>query len=247
MQLRFLPLAASAILISAGPALAQDDVRVVVEKAIKAHGGAEKLTKFKAGRMKVKGKIELGGGIEITQDVAYMLPDKVREEVNLEVDGNQIKQVVTINGAKVAIEVNGKKIPVPDKVKDAIKDVGYLLSVSRLVPLRAKTFELSPLGEAKVDGKAAIGIRVSKKGQKDMNVYFYKKTGLIAKLEHRTVDPLSGQETTEERIVSEYKDADGIPLPRRVTLRRDGKLFLTAEVLEGQFLESIDDGEFTAP
>jgi hypothetical protein len=247
MCLRFLPLAAAVVLVPAGTAFGQDDVRAVLEKAIKAQGGAEKLKKFKAARIKTKGKIQVGGGIEITQEISYLLPDKLREEVNLEVDGKHITQVVIINGSKFAVEVNGKKIPLPDKVKDSIKDVGHLLRVARLVALRDKAYNLAPLGEVKVNGKPAVGIRVGKKGHPDINLYFYKKTGLMAKLEHRAVDPLTGQEATEERIIAEYMESDGMPMPRRVTMRRDGKLFLEAEVLEARFLESLDESEFAVP
>jgi hypothetical protein len=35
----------------------QDDLKMVIDKGIKAAGGEEKLTKFKAGTCKIKGKI----------------------------------------------------------------------------------------------------------------------------------------------------------------------------------------------
>jgi hypothetical protein len=34
---------------------ADDDAKAILEKAIKAHGGEDNLTKYKAGMMKVKG------------------------------------------------------------------------------------------------------------------------------------------------------------------------------------------------
>ena len=51
---------------------------------------------------------------------------------------------------------------------------------------------------------------------------------------------------SEERIVTEYgKNKDGVPVPKTVLVKRDGKKLLEAEILEVEMLESIDDGEFT--
>ena len=53
-----------------------------------------------------------------------------------------------------------------------------------------------------------------------------------------------GKEITEERIIQEYKMKDGIPLPKKVLVKHDGKDFLKAEAVDFTFLESIDDNEF---
>ena len=53
--------AALMLTLLARPAAAQNDVKAVIEKAIKAHGGEEKLSKYKASTMKGKGKISLMG------------------------------------------------------------------------------------------------------------------------------------------------------------------------------------------
>jgi hypothetical protein len=130
-------------------------------------------------------------------------------------------------------------------VKDAMKDVGHVMEVARLVTLKDKAYELSTIGEDKVDGKKVVGVRVSKKGQKDVSVYFDKETGLIAKVEFRTTDQMTGNEVTEERIPSDYaKNKDGVPVPKKVVVKRDGKTFLEAEVLEVKYFEKLDDSEF---
>ena len=50
---------------------------------------------------------------------------------------------------------------------------------------------------------------------------------------------------TEERIVIEYKKNDGgIPMPTKVAIKRDGKGYLEAEVLEMKLLEKLADSEF---
>lgn len=224
----------------------KDQARTLLERAIKAHGGAEKLTKLKAGRLKTKGKIEIFNGLDFTQEIAYQVPDKLRETMEFEINGMQIKTESVFNGMKSSVLVNGKRVPIADKIKDALKDAQNMLQVARLVPLRDKAYELSLLGEAQVNGKPALGLRISKKGSKDVNLYFDKKSARIAKIEARTVDLMSGQEVTEERIITEYQVKDGVPQTKRVVVRRDGKQFLEAEVLEVEQSET-SNADFTVP
>jgi hypothetical protein len=227
---------------------AADDVKDIVNKAIKAHGGKEAMTKYKAGKMTAKGTLSLPGvgDVEITQTVAYMLPDKLKEEMELEVAGNKIKTLTVMNGDKVSIEANGTKIPITDAIKKALQDAKHLLKVTRLVPLvEDKGFTLDSLGEIKVEGKPAVGVRASFKGQKDINVYFYKDSHLLAKMEYRSSDPMTEMEFTEERIISEYQKEKkgGVAVPKTAIVNRDGKKFLKAEV-ETEYLEKLDDSEF---
>jgi hypothetical protein len=235
------------LLLTAG-ARADDAAKAVIAKAIKAHGGEEAQTKYKASQTKAKGKIELLGGLEFTQESSYMLPDKFKEVVDMEVMGQQVHVVSIFNGDKVSIEANGQDVPVEDKVKDALKDTIYSMKVGRLVPLiKEKGFELTSLGEVKVNDKPAAGVLIKSKGHKDISLFFDKKTGLLAKVEHRTVDPMSGNEITEERIITEYSKTDGVPTPKKVTVKHDGNKYMEAEIVETKRLEKLEDSEFAKP
>jgi hypothetical protein len=175
-----------------------------------------------------------------------MLPDKFREDVALTVNGMNFNVITLVSGDTISIDLNGNKMEAPEAAKIALKDVGYLLKVGRLVTLvKDKGYEFSPIGEVMVEGKPALGVRVLAKDRKDINLYFDKETGLIAKLEHRTTNASTGTEVTEERIVVGYqKTKQDIPMPKKVIVKHDGKTFLEAEVLEAEFLEKIDDGQF---
>jgi len=226
---------------------ADDDPKEIVAKAIKAHGGEEFLTKNKAAQLKSKGKINIPGAgeLDFTQETAFMLPDKFRDSIDLTVMNMTINVKTLVNGETVSLEVNGKEVDGADKVKKAIKDTGHVMDVGRLVTLKDKAYELSLIGEDKVEGKKVIGIRVAKKGQKDVSLYFDKETGLIAKLEYRGAEPGTDNEVNEERIIKEYeKNKDGIPLAKKVVVKHDGKTFLEAEVLEVKHFEKLDDSEF---
>jgi hypothetical protein len=238
-------LAGAALLTPA--ARAADEPKDLLAQAIKAHGGEAVLTKYKAARMKVKGKIDVPGvgEVECTQETAYMVPDKFREAMELKVGGQTVTILVLASGDKFTIEANGTAVAEDDKVKDALKEVGHMLEVGRLVPLKDKKYELNIIGEDKVEGKKVVGVRVSMKNRKDMSLYFDKETHLITKLEYRTVDVSSGNEVSEERIITEYaKNKDGVPVPKAIIVKRDGKKLYEGEVTEHTMLEKIDDGEF---
>ena len=243
--MRTLSILSTLVLLSSGPVHAADDERAIIEKAIKAHGGEEKLTKLKASTMKAKGKVNTAvGELEINQESMSMLPDKVKEIVETEVMGMKIRSVTIINGDSASIEVNGKDFPLKDELKEAIKQGKKQLQIARLLPLRDKKFTLEMVGEAKVNDRPAIGLRVSAKDMKDVNLYFDKKTNLLAKIEFRTVDPMNGQEVTEERIISDYQTVDGLAVPKKAIINRDGKKYLELTVEEVKYLEKIDEAEF---
>lgn len=236
----------SALLAVAGTArAADDDAKTILEKAIKAHGGADNLTKFKGGSMKGKGKVVTQfGELEFTQETTYMMPDKFKEVAEVEVMGTKIKTTTRINGDKTVFELNDKEVPLPDEVKTAVAEGKGRLAVARLVPLRDKKYELSVVGDAKVLDKPAVGIRVTAKGMKDVNLFFDKKSHLLVKIEAQTVDPTTKQEVTEERILSDYKKVDGLLSPGKAIINRDGKKYMEMTIEETKYLEKVDDEEF---
>jgi hypothetical protein len=251
MRRLLLPLLSAALLVrpaAADPA-PDEAATAVLNKAIKAMGGEETLIKYKATQASSKGKITLPGvgEVDFTQEVATMFPDKVKETLHLNVGGNNVDVVTIMNGDTISIDAGGKAVPITDDIKKAIKEAQYLLKVVRLVSLvKDKDYDLSLIGESKVEGKAAVGVLVKSKDHKDVSLFFDKETGLLAKVEHRTVEPMTGKEVTEERIIVRYGDKgkEGIPLPKEVLIKHDGDTFLKAETTDASVLESLDDSTF---
>lgn len=239
----------SAVLVLSPAVRADDAARAIVEEAIKAHGGLDALTKYQAGQAKNKGTIALPGvgDTPFTQQIAYMLPDKFRESLELTVNGQTINVETRVSGDRISITANGNVVPASDSIAATIKDVRHVMNVARLSVLaKEKGFELTAAGEAKVDDSLADGVRVSAKGRKDVTLYFDKKTHLLAKIEFRTTDPMTGTELTEERIIREYQKGEaGLMAPKKIVVKRDGKDYITADVVEFKFLEKLDDSEFT--
>ena len=226
---------------------ADDDCKAIIEKAIKAHGGLEKLTKFTGARSKSKGTIDLAGGISFTSESAFQQPDKFKESLDLDVMGNKVSVITVYDGGKGWISANGNTMDMDENVLTACKEQAHFMQIMRMAMLKDKKVEFSPLGEAKVNDKPAVGVKISAKGHKDVNLYFDKETGLVAKVERQALDPMAGKEVPEERIISEYQDIDGLKVAKKLIVNRDGKKFMEVELLEHKPQEKLDASEFAKP
>ena len=230
-------------------ARADDDTKPILDKAVKAHGGMEKLQKLKkmAVQSRAKGKIQQLGGIDITLETSAQ-DDKSRQVIEGEIANTKFKQVVLLDGKKLRTFVNGQEYKLDDKkLQKEIEERIYAEKVTGLVFFQEKGYKLSPLGEAMVNGKPALGIRVSSEGHRDVNLFFDKDKGFLVKTETRAADLMSGEEKTEEKVLQDYKQQDGYFLPTRVTVLQDGKELLSLEIEEIKFVDRFDEETFTKP
>lgn len=235
------------LLLSTLPARAQDNPAAVIDRAVKAYGGEENLAKFKARQNKTKGTLHIGNGISFTQEVYYQAPGQIKEIMVAEVNGKKSTIVTLLNGDKGSIFVDGQPQEVNDKVLAELKEAAHLARVSRFVGLKDKTYELSVLPEIKLEGKPAVGIKVSAKGLRDIQLYFDKDSGLLVKSDRKALDIKSDQLVMEESHFAVFKDIDGLKTPTQVTVYRDGKKFMEANATDIKHLERLDDNIFAKP
>jgi hypothetical protein len=225
----------------------QDEARAIIDKAIKAHGGAEKLNKVTAMQVKSKGTADVLGGINFTKETLAQMPGQFKDMMELELMGNKYNVLTVFDGTKAWIRVNDMTIDAPEIVLTASKEAAYFMKLTNLIALNDKSIELSLLGEVKVNDRPAVGVRVSSKGHPDMNMYFDKETGLTARTEHRTRDQISMQEVTEETTITEYQDSDGRKVAKKTIINHDGKKYVEVEITEIKFLDKFDASEFAKP
>ena len=97
-------LATALVLAVSGAARAEkkDECQAVIEKAIKATGGAENLAKVKAFSCKLKGKFYgMGEGVDYTGEWAVQQPHKLRVQIDSEAGGMKFTFIRVVNGDKV--------------------------------------------------------------------------------------------------------------------------------------------------
>jgi hypothetical protein len=251
MRLRVLALTSCLAAFGVLCAHAQDNIdpKAILKKAIEAHGGAAKLSKFKAAVSKFKGTMELmGNDVAINGSSTFQKPDRLKNEVNLELNGMQIPIVVVYNGKKMWVSTMGNTMEIDDE--KALKEMREGLQAEgagSLVEFLEKPYELNLIGEVKVKGKDAVGIRVSKKDQRDFSLFLDKKTHLLVKSEMRIHDMQAGQEVTQEKFITSYRDTDGMKTAKDLVIHKDGKLYMTLEITETKMFESLGDDAFQKP
>src|SRR5262245_33783913 len=90
-------------LLLTGGAPAQDETKAIIDKAIKAHGGAEKLAKEGAAQGRTKGTLEIAGmSLSFTEQTSTQ-SNRLKSVLELEVAGQNIKVTTVFNGEKAWI------------------------------------------------------------------------------------------------------------------------------------------------
>ena len=221
----------------------------VIENAIKAYGGEEKLAKLDTSRTKAKGSIEVMGlSVEVTMDLISH-KDKMKMSLNLDVMGNQITVVQGFDGEKGWVQAMGTDIELDADQQTELKESAYLSRVTSLVPLLKddkKEFTIDALGESKVDGKAAVGLKVKSKNHKDITMFFNKETGLMIRYEREALDEQKNK-VNQSTVMEGYKDFDGVKQPTKVKVFNGDTKFMEFEVTELEFLKKVDENEFKKP
>jgi outer membrane lipoprotein-sorting protein len=222
-------------------------VRALIDKAVKAQGGEARLAKWPAVTAKLKGTYHgLSEVVTFTGEFAAQGPDRYKFAIEAEADGQKFRLVEVLNGDKGWVQLDGDTEELDKEDLAEAREEAYGEWVATLVPLKDKAFTLALLGEVNIDKRPARGITVSSKGHRDVNLYFDKETGLLVKTETRVKDD-GGQEVTEETFLGEYKEVQSTKQATKVTVKRDGKLYLEYEVTDYQLAEKLDDSVFAKP
>jgi hypothetical protein len=220
----------------------------VIDKAIQATGGEALLSKYKAATWKSKGTFYgMGQPIPYTAEWTIQWPDKSKATISGEFNDQKFAMTNVYNHDKAWMKMNEQAMEMDGDHLAAAKDEMHARRVSHLLELKDPGYKLSALPEAKVDGKAAVGVKVSSAGHRDVSLYFDKDSGLLVKSEMRIKNPDTSEEANQETFYSDYKDIQGAKEPMKITVKRDGKVFTEGENSDMKLLEQLDDKVFAEP
>ena len=224
------------------PANANREARQIVRKGIRAMGGREALNKSKASTWKERGTYHgMGDGLPYTGEYALEWPGKFKMEISgvftIVLDGKQ----GWMGASGMVQELTG------DELKEQQEQLhsGYVMS---LLFLGEDGYKLEKLADAEVDGKAAAVVKVSHEGHRDVKLFFDQESGLLVKAEYRLKSPeLGGQEVTEEAFLRDYHEVNGLKVPQKTLLHRDGQKFVEAEHYDMAFPAQLEASVFAKP
>ncbi|MBX9625456.1 MAG: hypothetical protein K2X82_16740 [Gemmataceae bacterium] len=252
-HLRYAALAVGLAVAVGAPARADEAdakaARALVDKAIKAHGGADALTKFGASTSKFKGTFH-GMGMNLPMEGSLYAngADQFKVDIQIEAGGMTLQVTNVIDGDKGWAKVGDQVVELnADQLAEA-RDQAYAGWLVTLAPLvKGKDFTLATAGEVLVNDKPALGVKVSHKGRGDVTLYFDKESSLLVKYETKVKDEGSGQEVNEEGFPSAYKEVQGTKQAMKFKTLRDSKLYLEGEISEMTLSDKLDANTFAKP
>jgi hypothetical protein len=226
----------------------QAETKALVDKAVKAMGGEAKLAKTKAFTTKGKGTIFQPGEIPFTEETSWQPPEQYRADMEVTADNRKLKLVYVFNGDKGWIKTGERTADMPKEVRLGFVDYFYALRLGmNPLELNGDGVKLSPLGEIKIGERPAIGVQITRKAHKDVNLYFDNETGLPAKAEITTRNVFEDGEVLHEFFFNDFKEFDGIQVYTKMSWQKDGKKYMERELTEFKAEEKLEEGVFGKP
>ncbi len=243
-------LSAVLVLGSSGVLRAADakDATAILDKAIKALGGEEKLSKVKAVTWKSKGKLTFGDNESpFTAQTTVLGLDRYRGEFEGEFGGNSIKGVTVLAGDKGWRKFGDMGAEMDkDALANEKRSVYLQVLPALVVPLKGKDFKVEAAGEEKVGDKPAAVVKVVGPDGKDFKLFFDKESGLPVKLVAKVIG-FTGDEFTQETTFADYKDFEGIKRATKINSKRDGKKFVEQDISDFKVLDQVKAELFAEP
>ncbi|OAI47671.1 hypothetical protein AYO44_09235 [Planctomycetaceae bacterium SCGC AG-212-F19] len=242
MRVSLLALLGLFIVGSAAAIQTDDEAKAIVAKAVQAHGGDAKRAR-PAYTLKLQGSVFADGRAAAhSGSIAAEGPDRAR--ITNRFAGEEDIQVV--NGDQGWVRTKGQTRALGKEELADFKEDLYTDWVTTLLPLTEQEFVLARLAGAKVGNRPAVGVRVARKGHRDVELYFDEQSGLLVKKRITRAGP-DGKAVVYETFSSAVKDFDGIKQATTFVTYRDGVKFIEAEVVEAKFSKSLPAGTFAKP
>jgi hypothetical protein len=206
------------VLLPAAASLQAEEPKVILERAIRAHGGADNLARSQATGFSFHGKLG-GGGVKGDMAGEWLVQPPDQQKVHIKynfaelgdadivlvMSGGKAWQKMNFQGTQQDMELTGpQRQPMLDMLHEA--------NVRTLVPLlRDPKFTLKPLPDATVAGRPAVGLRASYPERTDVSLYFDRETHLLVKTSYGTrFDEGAGKEDgpviTYEMVYGDYRE-----------------------------------------
>ncbi|MGH7226271.1 MAG: hypothetical protein ACRELF_23895, partial [Gemmataceae bacterium] len=233
---------------AAGYAEAQEEARALIERAVKAHGGTEALSRIHADKVKFKGTlVTQGHTTPIVVEATTQLPSKYKCVIEMNHNGDRHTIVHVVNGDQIYITLDGSAPKVEKAQLSEIRNGLELERAKRLLPLlNDKSYQLAVVDGITVNDRPAAGVRISGRGRKEMRLYFDKEYGLLVRAENR-LDDGKGKEIRQHFFFGDFKDIGGYKRATKVRAYRDGRQIMEAELLDAKLLDKVDETEFAKP
>ena len=217
-------------------------VKATIARNVEARGGADAWQSVES--LRLAGQMDLGQGMH----VPYVLDQKRPGKMCLEYEFDDMKATQCVDG-----ETGWKRLPfrgrnIPEPMTEAEfagmaegAEIGGLLFSAK-----KRGFDIKFLGKHDVNGRPTNKLEITLPSGAVRWVYVDEETGLDVKLDMMRV--VNGRERLVETYYSEWRETDGLMIPRRqdtIMEGGDGSHFLTVDKVEGN--PELADSRFSIP
>ncbi len=225
-----------------------EEPRALLEKAIQAIGGEEKLKKAETLSWNSKGTVNFNGNdVSFKGKAIARGLDHMRREIVFVGDDGERTFLMVLGGDKGWWKFGEQPTEMEgDALANEKRNAAMEVLSTTLVGLKANGYKLESAGEETVAGKPAVGLKVTMPQGKDFTLFFDRTTNLPVKAVARVMG-FQGEEFTQETYFRDYKDFDGIKKATRIEMKRDGEDFIKTEVSDFKVLDRADPKAFTEP
>lgn len=229
-------------------ARADDAANAVLDKAIKALGGEEKLKGAKAITWAAKGTLSFGGNDNpFSTSVTAQGLSQYQGKFSGDFNGNQFEAVTVINGDKGWRKFGDMTMEMDEDALATEKRNIYLRLIPTLIlPLKGEGFKAESGGEEKEGDITHNVVKVTGPEGKSFRLYFDKESSLPVKLV-ATVPDFMGEEYEQTTTYKDFKDFGGIMKATKIEILRDGERLMEENVSEFKAHESVDAAAFKEP
>ncbi|HEV8130959.1 MAG TPA: hypothetical protein VGQ81_06890 [Acidobacteriota bacterium] len=258
-------LAAVVLFVAVAAPLPQNEpasAQAILEKAMRAAGGAANLSRFVAFHWKGEAVVHAGDRvIPITGEWYVQPPDRAWVRTEDQLSGTKSSRLMVIDRGRGWMQMNGKTQTMEQEFLDHELEQFYLYYLMRLAPLRDKAFHVSLLHQIGKENLETVivgatkselssfhlnplGLHISHAGHQDVELFFDRLTGLLVKAITRRTDPTSGKEVRQELLLTNYTLEKGVRWPRKLTIFWDNRPYFELKITEFAPLKKLDDKLF---
>lgn len=194
-------------------------IKEIIDAAVEAHGGLEKLQSVKNIVIESQSFEYLPNGIvqDEGRSKTYYLPDKFRSDWDTD-SGNDS---IIYDGDSLFQLTNGKNNEIPvDKVMSTIlffKDSLFREPIWLLTNLAQNKIPVEYAGTADIKGDTASILLITQPSGRKLKAFFSEKTSLLVKYIHYY--EIAEDNETVEVSLDEYRDVDGIHIAHHRTTK----------------------------
>jgi hypothetical protein len=232
----------SGVLLVPLPGRGDDDLSAFLQKMVDAKGGP-KLAKVEAYRLELRSTLLSGDNkIRVSGSSAVRGFDCSR----LEIRTDKIRHINVFNKGHGWVREDGKTRDMTREEIAEARESAYMGWVAMTLPITEPGITFKRLPAIKEESGTLLGVRISKKGMPDLELWVDANTYLPVRQKFQFQRP-DGKVVTMEMRMGEHKKYNDIVITTKSTTYRNGEKWLETEVVEAQFYTDGNKLDFSKP